>query len=265
MFEDPDEQYWVTVAAEFKAKCDRADVYVRHSAERGRLKEDILREFLLENTPKSYGVESGFIWRKGDHILSRQCDILAYEHMRSSPLYHYGNLVIVSASAARAVVEVKSDLKERELKHIIKIRASISRFGEAWPLMLAVGIKGTRVDKLIQYYQQLLPEPRKYLKDDSVPASGADLYWLPDLIMILGSGCIAFRSSEPNFYFLADLGRGNAAQGAAIANLMRMYALGLGSQRQELVIRGWFDKLPAKRKYLMSKDGKVEDVSHAMA
>lgn len=82
-------------------------------AEEGRFKEAILRKTISQFLPGNLAIGTGFIVANYDHyygsegVISHQLDIIIYDN--SIPVvFREGDFVIVTESAVRAIIEVKS-------------------------------------------------------------------------------------------------------------------------------------------------------------
>jgi hypothetical protein len=89
---------------------------IRHRPTTGNYREGLLRTLLQKYLPRRYHAATGFIF--GSH---RQLDIIIYDQVEYSPLFREGDLVVVPASAVRAVIEVKSSLTNQFLDEALEI------------------------------------------------------------------------------------------------------------------------------------------------
>jgi hypothetical protein len=84
-------------------------------AEEGRYKEAILRKTISQFLPKNLNIGTGFIIGNDDHIngqngiISKQLDIIIYGD-EIPVVFREGDFVIVTETAVRAVIEVKSKI-----------------------------------------------------------------------------------------------------------------------------------------------------------
>jgi len=83
---------------------------IRHRGERGRQREDGLKQFLCENLPNAYGVATGEIFSPRDVQPSPQCDIIIYDGLKMPVLGRGTAVQQVPLEAAYGVIEVKSTL-----------------------------------------------------------------------------------------------------------------------------------------------------------
>lgn len=108
------EGHFHSLAAEFQALQGRVRniIHDAHWQTDGEWRESILRTVLRRHLPESVAVGRGFITSGAE--LSTQIDVLVYD--RSAPvLYRDNDLVIVTPDAVRAIIEVRSTARRREL------------------------------------------------------------------------------------------------------------------------------------------------------
>lgn len=86
-----------------------------HSGEKGREAENILKRFLKDHLPKRYDVASGFILDRTDNV-SKQTDVIVYDASSCPILETYEDNLIIPADNAAAVVEVKSNLTQKDIE-----------------------------------------------------------------------------------------------------------------------------------------------------
>lgn len=100
-------QYHRSLAAELDAVKDRIHTLIQHRFTDGAFKEAALRSVLRRHLPESLMVAHGFV--VSEQETSTEIDILIID--RDCPtLFKDGDLVIVSADAVRAMIEVKTNL-----------------------------------------------------------------------------------------------------------------------------------------------------------
>ncbi len=100
-------QYHRSLAAELDAVKDRIHTLIQHRLTDGAFKEAALRSVLRRHLPESLMVAHGFVVREQE--TSTEIDILIIDRDRPT-LFKDGDLVIVSADAVRAMIEVKTNL-----------------------------------------------------------------------------------------------------------------------------------------------------------
>ena len=80
----------------------------------GYVGEQLLRQALNRLLPIEYAVCQGFIINsttEGDN-LSKQCDVIIYRKGKDAIMYSVGELKVINASSAVAVIEVKSSIRK---------------------------------------------------------------------------------------------------------------------------------------------------------
>lgn len=99
--------YHRSLVAELDAVKDRIRTLIQHWPTDGAFKEAALRSVLRRHLPESLMVAHGFV--VSGHETSTEIDILIIDRGRPT-LFKDGDLVIVSADAVRAMIEVKTNL-----------------------------------------------------------------------------------------------------------------------------------------------------------
>ncbi|MBC8263735.1 MAG: hypothetical protein H8E47_06395 [Anaerolineales bacterium] len=115
-------QYCSGIAKEFEAKLNRIRTFVPdHNLTSGTANEIILRDFLAHLSTGRYVVGQGFICSPtASDLVSKQCDILVYDH-HDYPLVHSeGEVVLVFPDAAKMVIEVKTSLDKKALEDALE-------------------------------------------------------------------------------------------------------------------------------------------------
>ncbi len=80
----------------------------------GYVGEQLLRQALKRVLPNDFDICQGFVLNetdKGDKM-SKQCDIIIYRNVNGAVMYSVGELKVINASAAVAVIEVKSSIRK---------------------------------------------------------------------------------------------------------------------------------------------------------
>lgn len=103
--------YLGSIAAEAAARVDRVRYLIgdQHWLSSGEWHEAIVRSLLRAHLPDRFEVSTGFV-RWYDGIVSRQIDVLVWDRLRTAPLLHDGEFVILPPDGVVAVVEVKTTL-----------------------------------------------------------------------------------------------------------------------------------------------------------
>jgi hypothetical protein len=118
------QDYWLALAQQLDAESRKAAVYVSHRASLGAAREAILRKLITAETPGPFKVKTGLIREQEvekEPRVSRQCDLLIYNPHSDPPLYRMEDFVVVDRRVASAVIEVKSNLENKEFTEIIQV------------------------------------------------------------------------------------------------------------------------------------------------
>jgi hypothetical protein len=118
-----------------------------HEYSLGRYKERLLAKLIAQSIPSRYAVGTGFVlfptdkvfdgpapkdfdaMNRGDHEVSRQCDIIIYDAQTYPVIFKDDDFVVVAAEATRAVIEVKGSLDTGEIDKAIE---HFIDFGSKW-------------------------------------------------------------------------------------------------------------------------------------
>jgi len=122
MVEQDFKKFYESLNKELMAIKDRVRSLIGNAnwGEDGKYKEAILKNVISKFLPKKYSMGTGFVINK-DKEITKQIDIIIYDN--SSPvLFSEGDFVIVLASTVKAIIEVKSSIRNTtELINYIKI------------------------------------------------------------------------------------------------------------------------------------------------
>ena len=88
-----------------------------HSPTDGAHCEALLREYLRGIMPKTYSVDTGFLY--DCQRTSRQIDILIHDESKLRPLYKFDECVIIHPDSLVAAIEVKKKLTKARLKEAV--------------------------------------------------------------------------------------------------------------------------------------------------
>jgi hypothetical protein len=141
------------VALVLQGESLKAASYVTHAASLGAIREKMVTQFVENETPDLYRVETGLIRDKAGNT-SRQCDLLVHESTTVPPLSRWDDFVIVHAESARAVLEVKSTLDQANFSQIINIYRSVSTVCNGAPVYVPVyayALSGVQMNTLAGY------------------------------------------------------------------------------------------------------------------
>jgi hypothetical protein len=122
MVEQDFKKFYESLNNELIALKDRVRSLIGNAnwGEDGRYREAILKNMISKFLPKKYSMGTGFVINK-DKEITKQIDIIIYDN--SSPvLFSEGDFVIVLASTVKAIIEVKSSIRDTtELREYIKV------------------------------------------------------------------------------------------------------------------------------------------------
>lgn len=112
-------EYHKSIAAEFKAYQNRVRNLIgnKHWGEEGRYKEIILMNYLKRILPKNVSVGTGFIQGNGE--LSSQIDLIIYDNT-FPVLFSAGDFIVTTSENVVAIIEVKTQISNHNLKEIIQ-------------------------------------------------------------------------------------------------------------------------------------------------
>lgn len=133
--------YFESLSDELATLKDRIRLLIQdaHWPTDGEWKESVLRSILRRSTPQSVTVGRGFVVEHD--WCSSQIDVLLYDNTLPI-LYKDGDLVFVTPSACRAIVEVKTSVNARQFRDAaekLALNAALIR-GSAIGLPLFVGL-----------------------------------------------------------------------------------------------------------------------------
>lgn len=90
-------------------------LFSKHLPSIGYVGEQLLRQALKRLLPNDYALCQGFIidpTLKDEDKLSNQCDIIIYRKGNGAVVYSVGDLQVINACSAVAVIEVKTSIKQ---------------------------------------------------------------------------------------------------------------------------------------------------------
>ncbi len=232
----------------------KAGCYVTHGPSLGVLREKMVSSFVRHETPDRFRVATGFIHNHTHKQTSRQCDILIYDSNIVAPLYRWEDFVVVQASQARAVIEVKSNLEEANFKQFLDIHTSIAKLecgGQVSIPTLGYGIIGVTFDTFLTYIQNAIEENRL-----DVSAEDKHLNW-PVCVAVqnrnyLGIRSCGGKSDVPHVFCVVDFSKAidKSAQpidGIETGVFLYWYTKILESglhALEALALYEWFNRLP---------------------
>ncbi len=158
-----DENFVRGVAMVLRGESMKASSYVTHGPSLGVLREKMVASFVRHATPERYAVDSGLVHHHQDGSASRQCDLLVHEPAITAPLYQWEDFVVVRHTAARAVLEVKSNLQKKGFKELLDVHESLMRIEkascpDAFIPTFAYALEGVRFRTFLKYVQKGIAE-----------------------------------------------------------------------------------------------------------
>ena len=109
------EEYLNIIKDELILKSKKIPLFTKHSLSIGIGNENLLKQFLKDHLPDTYGVATGFIYLDDENV-SKQCDLLIYDKRYFSPIFKEGDFIIIHPKAVRACIEVKTAMNDRQFK-----------------------------------------------------------------------------------------------------------------------------------------------------
>jgi hypothetical protein len=234
----------------------KASCYVTHAASLGALREKMVSSFVRQETPERYRVETGLIRNHQGNISSRQCDLLVHEPAHIVPLYRWEDYVVVHDEAARAVVEVKSDMDKSGFEDFLNVHISVIMLeaigqGKVFIPTFGYGLTGITCQTLANYLQVALTTNR--LK---VSSPRLHLNW-PVCVAIQSRNYIGVRplhltSGKPLAFCIADFSKVQEASAGSFDGIetglfLEIYSGVLLNKRPALDdsnLYNWFNGLP---------------------
>ena len=259
------------VAMVLQGESLKAGCYVGHSGSLGTLREKMVSSFVRHETPERYRVETGLVRDHAHQLASRQCDLLVHEPHDAAPLYRWEDFVVVHASAARAVIEVKSNFDQSHFHQFLDIHTSVEQLnrhgnGKVFIPTFGYGLDGVTFDTFAGYIQGAVndnrlqvPEFQKHLNWPVCVAVQAKNYVGIRSLRIVTSQLIAFCLVN-----LAELEDPQVADpnGVETGIFLDIYAEIVARGREPLAdatLYEWFNKLPVRQagKVWVTEDGAI--------
>lgn len=110
---------------EASVKLDIVTKIIEHSVTKGNTAEQVLRDLITSFVPTSFNVSTGFIVK--DQQVSRQVDVLVFDHHKSVPLYYDKQFAVVTQDMPSLVVESKMQLNKASFRDAIDNICSVKR------------------------------------------------------------------------------------------------------------------------------------------
>jgi hypothetical protein len=254
------------VAMVLQGESLKALCYVPHGASLGSLREQMVRTFVRHETPEKYRVETGLVRNHDTGASSRQCDLLIHDPKETPPLYRWEDFVVIHAFAARAVVEVKSDLCSDTFTDLLRVHESlISLQSPTFIPTFGYGLTGVTFTSCVKYIQDAVSVNR-------LNRGNAEKHqnW-PTCFAIQNRHCIGVCPADgiggalPAFC-IVDLTQADdsayTADGIETGFFLQIYSEALQQRRQAFApatVYSWFNALPIRPdgKAWVTPDGTV--------
>lgn len=116
-------EFLTSIIHELIEKSRRVELLINHGGVIGSYREDLLINLLQKYLPSKFSVSSGFI-----EGCIRQIDIIVYDSHNYIPLFKENNIVVVKPESVRAIIEVKSTLRSKDLDESMNLIHSIDKY-----------------------------------------------------------------------------------------------------------------------------------------
>lgn len=165
-------------------------LFSKHMPSIGYVGEHILRQALKSVLPSDYGVCQGFVLNenaKGDN-LSKQCDIIVYRKGNSAITFSIGDLKVINASSAVAVIEVKSSIRKESFFTTLEAFNRLGMLGVRNRFVFVFGsISKQSLSNWFTQYKFPQNNNVEYMAMDCELYDWSDKNWLPNSILSLES------------------------------------------------------------------------------
>lgn len=159
---DHSEDFVRGVALVLQGESLKAGCYVRHGQSLGVLREKIVATLIRNETPERYRVETGIIsdYESPRKEAANQIDLLVHDANEHPPLYRWEDFVVVKMVAARAIVEVKSDLQKTQFDELMKLHFSYRKLDRSHGMLPLFGyaLKGFSFGKFLEHLSAVIRE-----------------------------------------------------------------------------------------------------------
>ena len=166
-------------------------LFSKHLPSIGYVGEHILRQALKEVLPNEFGVCQGFVFNtnKGkEYILSKQCDIIIYRKGKGSVMYSVGELKVINAGFAVAVIEVKSSIKKETFFTTLKAFERLKELKVSNKFIFVFGaLSKQALSSWFPQYNNPNSSDNEWIVMDSELYDWSDKEWIPDSILSLKS------------------------------------------------------------------------------
>jgi len=166
-------------------------LFSKHLPSIGYVGEQLIRQALRRLLPNNYAVCQGFIINPtsgNKDNLSNQCDIIIYRKGNGAVMYSVGELKVINACSAVAVIEVKSSIKK---KTFITTLESFERLEKLRVRNKFIFVFGALSKRFLSncFFKHRVPESKKgeYVVMDTELYDWSDKEQLPNSILSLES------------------------------------------------------------------------------
>jgi len=149
-------QYCSGIANEFEARLNRIRTFVPdHNLASGTANEIMLRDFLTRFSTGHYRVGQGFICAPtASDSVSKQCDILVYDHHNYPLVHSEGEIALVFPQAVKMVIEVKTRLNKGTLTDALENIRAAKQLNDTTIKGVVFAFKSLRQETVIKHLQQ---------------------------------------------------------------------------------------------------------------
>lgn len=166
-------------------------LFANHLPSIGYVGEYLLRHVLMRILPNDFDVCQGFILNdksKNEDKLSRQCDIIVYRKGRGAVSCSIGELKVINACSAVAVIEVKSSIGKKTFITTLEAFEKLGILGVRNKFVFVFGpISKQSLSKWFTQFRISQNHTDDYLTMDCELYDWSDKDWLPNSILSLKS------------------------------------------------------------------------------
>lgn len=124
-------EFHISTGKELLAVKDRVRHLISHWGEDGRYKESVLKLIIKRFLPEKYKIATGFVVKetheRGNHNASSQIDLIIYDN-QYPVLFKDNDFVIVTPDSVRAIIEVKANIKNQDVKRVVEKSNDVGKF-----------------------------------------------------------------------------------------------------------------------------------------
>lgn len=161
-------------------------LFSKHKPSIGYVGEHLLRQALKRLLPNDYAVCQGFISNEDE--LSAQCDIIFYRKGNGAVMYSVGELKVINACSAVAVIEVKSSIRKETFFTTLEAFEKLNDLRVRNKFIFVFGALSKR-SLSSWFFQYRVPENKKgeFIVIDTELYDWSDKELLPNSILSLES------------------------------------------------------------------------------